>query len=747
MSSYGWHMHDGRNYGLQKILDKPNNITISTEFLKVPGGKNGGDWVVRVHGNPAKNQESYVNVMFYITNDGAGSLHLRNKYDSKGYSEPVVINGTSPALGDFAFVIVDGPNNEPPVEADPDRPDLPDLERTHVTAAFMPKGSTWKVKDEIQSVLLSQAQTLVKTYGNPLPHVAHLFTMPDVTNSDPNIFIVQKTLKAPFQFDVVFLSKSARSHSNPLSEADARPLHGDSLTKLFDDASETFRNRFEKTFKLTEKGFTPAQIKFAQAIMSNMLGGLGYFHGTSIVDRALEGYDEDEPTDYIDADEEDDDDYFDDGLPRRAKPQPNPQLEGPTTLFTAVPSRPFFPRGFLWDEGFHQLLVGTWDNDLSLDVISHWASLIDGNGWVAREQILGEEARSKVPAEFQTQYPHYANPPTLVLALLKFLERSSANQQIDPLKIQDSMSSDILTTDDPMFITKQFLADHSQTLRYLKSVYPHFKRQYEWFRKTQWGDIKGYPGRKSRSSEAYRWRGRVDQHTLTSGLDDYPRASPPHPGELHVDLIAWVGLMAKSLAKIAQELGENSDIQMYEKHLEGILMSLEDLHWNPASKSFCDVTVDTNGKSVFVVHKGFLSLFPLLLGLLPADSDRLEAILELMHDPAHLWTPYGLASLSKSDPYFGTNENYWRGPIWININYLALSSLYKNYINVEGPYQEKAKTIYKELRQNIIDNVYKQYRATGYVWEQYSAIDGKGKRSHPFTGWTALVTLIMAEMY
>ena len=40
-----------------------------------------------------------------------------------------------------------------------------------------------------------------------------------------------------------------------------------------------------------------------------------------------------------------------------------------------------------------------------------------------------------------------------------------------------------------------------------------------------------------------------------------------------------------------------------------------------------------------------------------------------------------------------------------------------------------------------------EYMRTGYVWEQYNPITGKGQRSHPFTGWSALVVLIMAEHY
>ena len=132
-------------------------------------------------------------------------------------------------------------------------------------------------------------------------------------------------------------------------------------------------------------------------------------------------------------------------------------------------------------------------------------------------------------------------------------------------------------------------------------------------------------------------------------------------------------------------------------------------------------------ESDHVCHKGYLSLFPFVLELLPPTSPHLGHILDLVHDPEHLWSLYGIRSLSASHPEFGKGENYWKGPIWIHINYLALRALHnvrrlfsclkppfililfllQTYAAQEGPYQAKAQTIYKELRRNVVDNVVK----------------------------------------
>lgn len=52
-----------------------------------------------------------------------------------------------------------------------------------------------------------------------------------------------------------------------------------------------------------------------------------------------------------------------------------------------------------------------------MEVVRNWFNLMQDDGWIPREQILGEEARSKVPEQFQVQHDTHANPPTLLFTI------------------------------------------------------------------------------------------------------------------------------------------------------------------------------------------------------------------------------------------------------------------------------------------------------------------------------------------
>lgn len=160
-----------------------------------------------------------------------------------------------------------------------------------------------------------------------------------------------------------------------------------------------------------------------------------------------------------------------------------------------------------------------------------------------------------------------------------------------------------------------------------------------------------------------------------------------------------------------------------------------------------------------------MSILPVILGLLPVDAPQLAPTLDLMMDSNHLWSPFGLCSLSKSDEFYGKGENYWKGPIWIPINYLTLQSMHEvrlfnsgsgsnadfsfpqKYMREAGPQQEKARDLYSRLRDGLVSNMFKVWQETGAVWEQYNCETGRGQRTKAFTGWSSIITLIMAERF
>ncbi|KAM4809599.1 mannosyl-oligosaccharide glucosidase [Rhinophrynus dorsalis] len=698
LARYGWLLHDGVNFGVQEIRDL--GYILSTEFVKRPGGDHGGDWSWRIRGAPEDSAPSgkLISLMFYVATDGQGTLtpHV----NGKGHLTHVT--GMSEELGEFTIRFPKAQGDGGHISYNylsavcPGLHLLTDVVRSSLRDRFThPPPSAGSANNNRRRYFGLDTYTPPPLPPGSPPPPAH-----------SQLVVHQITLQIPFQAEVLFESSSFYQRPGPLA--------GEALSLELGKHRQSMEERFRNTFHLEEKGFIPDQVAFAQAALSNMLGGMGYFYGRSLV---------------------------------QSQHNPEPVLYPPAPLYTAVPSRSFFPRGFLWDEGFHLLLIGRWDPALAWQSLAHWLDLMNADGWIPREQILGPEARSKVPDEFVVQRNENANPPTLFLALRQLLATQSTV---------------------------------GEGLHYLRQALPRLKTWYDWFNVTQAGLL----------PHTYRWRGRdkdtlrfLNPKTLTSGLDDYPRASHPSEDERHVDLRCWMALASEVMADICKLLGEDGGRYREAQRVLTDNAMLDRLHWAERLGAYADYGNHTQNvvlewerprpvpgqdprslpppRLVRVVRKaprlqyvgalGYVSLFPFFLQVLSPDSPRLGRLLDQLRDADKLWTPYGLRSLSKSSPmYLQRNTEhdapYWRGPIWINMNYLAVRALYL-YGQREGPYQERAAGLYRELRQNLLANLYRQYKETGFLWEQYNDVTGRGQGSFPFTGWSALALLIMAEEY
>ncbi|PAV63645.1 hypothetical protein WR25_05808 [Diploscapter pachys] len=412
-----------------------------------------------------------------------------------------------------------------------------------------------------------------------------------------------------------------------------RPPTWKQFTAELERRAATFDKQFEKAYGLTNKKLNHIEAELARVALSNMLGSIGFWYGSNKV--AVPGYND--PIPY-----------------------------GPHTLFSAIPSRPFFPRGFLWDEGFHNILISQFDSKLTLEILTSWMNVMEESGWIPREMILGEEAEARVPPEFVLQRTNVANPPSMFYVVERLIQNKTFLEENQPL---------------------------------LKKIYKRLERWYNWLKTSQSGPKTG----------TFRWRGRnstlqteLNPKTLASGFDDYPRASHPSNQEYHLDLRCWLALGARTLAGLSESIGgEEANGRSYKSEAEKLanIDDLAKLHWDEREKE--------------------------------------------------LWSKYGLRSLSTKSPYYEARNTehdppYWRGYVWINMNYLVLSAL-KHYSNIEGPHRTQAATIFQELKTNVVDNMAKQFNETGTLWENYDDQTGKGRGTWPMTGWSSLVLLIMSD--
>lgn len=385
-------------------------------------------------------------------------------------------------------------------------------------------------------------------------------------------------------------------------------------------------------------------------------------------------------------------------------------------VFTCTPSREKFPRGFLWDEGFHLLIICKYNEELCMKLIENWVNLMDIDGWIAREQIRNEETAFGLEARFLEQDNYEGNPPTLLFPILYLMKINIKNEKL-----------------------KSFL----------RPLFGKLKLWFFWFLENQNNNENSDFFEASNifsQKMSLRWHCKGDCHNgdfMGSGLDDFPRQIHGSLSKSHLDLHIWILFFAESLKDIADFLDFAEEKKEYQNIFNDLNDKLNKEFLDSADKIFKDVIIEKEelDNLSFNNNLGYISLFPLFFGLVK-DESILKQYFKLILDNNQLWSEFGIRSLSKNNRFFGTGDNYWRGSIWIPINFLLLRGLKTFYQNFD-----EGKKIYISLRDNLIRNLVKNFEITGHIWENYNSITGTGQREPGFCGWSALITLIIKEEY
>lgn len=346
MAGYGWDSYDPRTGGSQTIHDAGNQIDITTDFVKFPEhGNKGGSWAAKIRGEPRDGAapDLKTTVVFYVSMEGLGTLEVEGAEEqdnvARGFDGDINIRGETSDLGEFTLSMVEV-SGDHPMHQHPSYRTKP-LDRTLVHSLQIPEEALWQTKPILFSSMKTGIDAYLEEYTQEkMPPPFQTYTIQNMPGAG-NLHLVQKVFEGAFEFDIIFSSGSAPS---ALKSADIAPR--------IKDVATSFSERFQVSLKPQAPFNKPEYLEFSKSLFSNLIGGIGYFYGDSVVDRSYQ-------PEY----EEENEGFWQETAEARAKNQQ--ELEGPYELFTSIPSRPFFPRGFLWDEGFHLLPIIDWDVDLT----------------------------------------------------------------------------------------------------------------------------------------------------------------------------------------------------------------------------------------------------------------------------------------------------------------------------------------------------------------------------------------------
>jgi hypothetical protein len=211
-------------------------------------------------------------------------------------------------------------------------------------------------------------------------------------------------------------------------------------------------------------------------------------------------------------------------------------------------------------------------------------------------------------------------------------------------------------------------------------------------------------------------------HPFSSGLDDSPLWDEGMPVEAP-DLNTYLYLQQEAMARIARVIGLPEEAEMWEQRAQAMADRMIRIMWDDKAGFFWARKDDRPIK----VRTPF-NLFPLLTGSMPPEiADRLVAHLV---DERQFWPRFPVPTVALDDPKYDPNQ-MWRGPTWVNINYLLVQGLQR------VGYQDLARELRRRTLQLICeqDDVYEYY---------HPETGGNPPKAACIFGWSSAVFIDLA---
>jgi len=234
---------------------------------------------------------------------------------------------------------------------------------------------------------------------------------------------------------------------------------------------------------------------------------------------------------------------------------------------------------------------------------------------------------------------------------------------------------------------------NSKNKSFLKYVFDSNKKFLLWCKEN----------RKLTDRELYTWNTQSDVNCRCdeSGMDNSPRFDIKKR-LFAIDFSCFMANETRYMKKIAEELNLKEDAKLFEDWNSSIKHNINELLWCKKDNFYYDYIIDEEKLSRVKAVSSFLPLFS---GV--CDNKKAKFLYNELKNPKTFYTQFLIPSISKDDKSFGTDM--WRGPVWINYNYMISLGL-KEYGYAEFANEIIEKTI------KVIDY---WYNKKGTIFEFY----------------------------